>query len=381
MSGMTEEAVGDEFKLTPTLAIKEEYDDNIFYSSTDTQKDFITTISPGLLLKNKTERMDISLSGRLEHRFYSSHKDFNATDQYYEGIGKYALTPRLNLSGKALFSLDSRPDRDIETTGLMLTSVKRDRQNYTISGDYQLSEKTITTFRYDYLKDRYENILFTDLKSNTINLGFILDISKILKSTKVRVHTGYAKYNTSSMEIDNFEARAGIDCALNEKWNLLLDGGGRYTNSKFKISELMGISKKEKNHGWGTIGQLALIYEGERYSGKISASMDILPASGYSGTTERTSFIFSVSRRFNNELYGTLQGGYYINKSRAGEFSTHEIDESTIRLTPGIRYQIDNDKTIEFIYAYNMKKYNISGNRAHKNVFFISYRIQHHLFE
>ena len=42
--------------------------------------------------------------GRLDHRLYSSHSDLNATDQYYEGTGKYAFTPRLNLSGKALYS-------------------------------------------------------------------------------------------------------------------------------------------------------------------------------------------------------------------------------------------------------------------------------------
>ena len=51
----------------------------------------------------------------------------------------------------------SSPDRDFETTGLSLTNVKRKRQNYTVSGDYLLSEKTMTTFSYDYLNDKYDS--------------------------------------------------------------------------------------------------------------------------------------------------------------------------------------------------------------------------------
>ena len=41
--GIVENAYTDEFKLTPSLAVKEEYNDNILYSQTNTEKDFITT--------------------------------------------------------------------------------------------------------------------------------------------------------------------------------------------------------------------------------------------------------------------------------------------------------------------------------------------------
>jgi hypothetical protein len=51
----------DEFKLTPSLAVKEEYNDNILYSTTNTQKGFITTLSPGLALTERTERMDLAV--------------------------------------------------------------------------------------------------------------------------------------------------------------------------------------------------------------------------------------------------------------------------------------------------------------------------------
>ena len=203
---VSQEATGGEFKLTPSLDAKEEYNDNIYSSSTDTQKDFITTLSPGLALTDRTERMDLSLLGRLDHRLYSSHSDLNATDQYYEGTGKYAFTPRLNLSGKALYSVNSNHDRDFTTTGLLLTNVKLFRQNYSISGDYRLSEKTTTTFSCDYLNDKYDSVLYNDLETNTFNLGFIRDISNFLESTKATINVGYTKSNIPDMKTDNYEA-------------------------------------------------------------------------------------------------------------------------------------------------------------------------------
>ena len=121
---VSQEAAGDEFKVTPAIAVKQEYNDNILYWPSDTQHDFITTTSPELNITDKTERMEANLSGRLDERLYSIHGGLNATDQFYEGSGKYALTPRLNLSGKAFYSQDSNPDRDLNVTGLALTNVQ-----------------------------------------------------------------------------------------------------------------------------------------------------------------------------------------------------------------------------------------------------------------
>jgi hypothetical protein len=386
--GIVEDAYTDEFKLTPSLAVKEEYNDNILYSQENTEKAFITTLSPGLALTDKTERLDLSLSGRLDHRLYSNHSNLNATDQYYEGTGKYTFTPRLNFSGKALYSDDSRPDRDFETSGLSYTNVKRQRQNYTTSGDYMLSEKTMTTFSYDYLNDKYNSDSFTDLESHTFDLGFIRDMSSVLESTKARMNMGYAKYNIPGMKIDNYETTVGIDRALNEKWNVLVNGGTRYTYSRFSVMEFVAappflIERKETNSGWGAVGQLTLTYNGERgsNSGYLSAVHNILPASGRSGASERTSFILSVHKRFTYELYGTLWAGYFINRSDTNQFSTQKIDEDTVSLNPGIRYEFDKDKAIEASYGYNWTKYNLNNTRAQRNTFFVRFRMQHHLFE
>ena len=59
----------DEFKLIPSIGIREEYNDNIFYSSNDTVDDFITTIRLGLELIERTERLDLNLSATVSPFF------------------------------------------------------------------------------------------------------------------------------------------------------------------------------------------------------------------------------------------------------------------------------------------------------------------------
>jgi uncharacterized protein (PEP-CTERM system associated) len=130
----------DEVRLTPSIEAKEQYNDNILFASSETYKDFYTTLIPGLTFLEKTERLQVDLSGRAERRVYSKYSEFNATDQFYTGSGRYSLTERLGITGKAEYSQDSRPDRDLETTGLAYTGVTRYRQGYGFGSNYLLSE-------------------------------------------------------------------------------------------------------------------------------------------------------------------------------------------------------------------------------------------------
>ena len=139
-SGMR--ASADRRELDLFLGAKEEYNDNIFFSYDDPVDDFITTLSGGLKFLNQTERTDLFLSGIVERLIYSSEKDLNSTDQYYKGRFGYKFTPRLGAKVDAAYSKDSRPDRDVAESGLILSTVPRQIQNYGAAVDYALTEIT-----------------------------------------------------------------------------------------------------------------------------------------------------------------------------------------------------------------------------------------------
>ena len=130
----------DEFKLIPSIAVREEYNDNIFYSYHDEVDDWITTVSPGLELIERTEQLDLNLSATVSPIFYADHSDWDDVDQNYGATGAYKITPLLGVNANALYDVSNRPDRDIETTGMVESVDERKRQDYGFGVDYQLTE-------------------------------------------------------------------------------------------------------------------------------------------------------------------------------------------------------------------------------------------------
>src|SRR5271157_1517136 len=133
---------GNEFRLVPSISVKEEYNDNILFDTDGARKDFITTISPGIEIVNNTQRLETDLLARLNRFDYANNREFSATDQLYNGKFRYHATPLINISAEAGYVRDSQPDRDILTSGIILTTVPRNRINASMSADYQFSEKT-----------------------------------------------------------------------------------------------------------------------------------------------------------------------------------------------------------------------------------------------
>ena len=375
----------DEVKLTPSIAVKEEHNDNILYGASETFKDFYTTISPKLSFLEKTERLKIDLSGRADRRIYSKYSEFNATDQFYDGTGSYSVTERLGITGNVAYSKDSRPDRDLETTGLTYTGVARYRQNYGFGVNYLLSEILAATFYYNYLNDTYDDPRYADMEAHMFNMGVVHDLSYFSRKTQARMNIGYARYNIQNFRVDNYEWTAGVYRALDEKWNLLLDAGLRYTTSRFTFAEATSappfyVYKYDNSRDWGGVGQLALAYKGLKSSGQVKINHDIMPASGRSGTSERTAFMAGVDMRLTYEFRCTLNGGYFINKSQAGQYSVQKIDENSYWISPSLIYEYSRDVSFNFSYNYNKSHSNITNTDTERNLFQVRYKIQHDLF-
>jgi len=148
-----------EIKFVPMLSLREEYNDNIFLDSTREEEidDRITTISPGARLRGRTEKLDASLQTSFDILKYARNDDLDETDQEYSGSITCKISERLRASAQAREIEDSRADRDIETTGLVLGAEKRHRRQLGSSADYALSEKATATLSYSYYKETFDD--------------------------------------------------------------------------------------------------------------------------------------------------------------------------------------------------------------------------------
>ena len=379
--------LADEFKVTPSISVKEDYNDNVLYSVDNVQHDFLTTLSPGLTFLNRTERMELTINGGLDHRIYSKNTELNATDQTCQGNIRYVFDPKNTFAAKAGYVQDSSADRDFETTGLPLTTLKRNRQTYGASWDYIFTEIAVASLSYDYGNDTYEGDRYSDLESHSAGIMFVRDLSYFAQSTKGRLHFGYSRYLQTNLSVENYSATLGFSRDLSEKWSVMLDAGARYTRSWFKVYQYSPVppfplqSSDERNRDRGGIGALALAYKGERTTGELSLSYDLAPASGRSGTAERTSATLNINHRFTYELKGGISAGYYKNKSQEGDFSTSSIDEELFRISPSIRYEFNNDARLEASYNFSKTWYHVDHSQAERNLFSLRFYIQYDLIK
>jgi len=389
-------ALADEFRLLPSIAEKVEYNDNIFVTPSNapaSQKfhDFVSTTSGGLQLLSNTERLNLDVSARVDQLFYKENPSFNSTDQFYKAALKYSLTQKLSVSLRGEFDRDSRPDRELFTSGLVLSALRREVSMEGFTADYALSSLTTASLMYDHGQYWYRNSRGVDMNYDASSLSFIRDVSDYVRNLKARFTLGYSRYNFTGLEVDNYEATTGFEYALQEKWKFLMDVGARYTESYFEALKIIGIlgpfvfvsPTNVTSTGTAFVGKATLVYTGEKTTANIISGRDVMPAYGSLGTVERTFATANISRKFTYELSGFLDGGYFINKSQAGQLAATPLNAETFYGTAGLRYEFSRDMFLEGSYNYvwiDNKAVN-PGTIGRRNLFMVRFFVQHAILE
>ena len=364
-------AFADGDKLVVSLKLKEEYNDNIFFNADNEMDDYITTVSPGVELRRSYERTYASLKGLFDVAMYTDNSDLNNVDQLYTAGISHKLTQRLSLSSDASYKRDSRPDRDIEETGLALGTDIRNKQRYTAGIDYVLSEKSNVNVKYAHNRDDYDDPTLTDYDSHTVKMGLAYNLSYWLPLTTGRITTGYSRYNYPYTSVDNYNLTFGGERRLTEIYSYYADLGGRFTRPDDGDDSSGGVLK------------FGIKYKGEITSGNAFFSHDIRPASGSRGLRERTSFVVSLKQRmFTEKMIGSLRGGYYLNKSDRRELSVDDTDEHTIRISPRLTYRITQNVKLDTSYTYTRIKDKARNDyMKDRNLVFIGLVIEYPFFE
>jgi hypothetical protein len=376
-------------KLIPSVDLRQEYIDNLFMTQNDTtaasdviMDDFITTTSPGLTVKQQSERLKLNLNSHLDWAWYKKNNDLNGYDKAASGGLSYAATERLDISADASCSRDSRPDRDLDVTGLILDTTRRDRYNGGISGNYLISEKTSASLSSSYHQDDYDSNENIDYKSSTANMGIFHQPAWLNHLTTLFCNVQYSQYEYETSTVDYYSISTGAESDITETFNIRFDLGARYTVSEFQTLKWIlsdppyGYEIKvveETNSSKGGIGQISLNYHGEFIHCAMSAAHDIQPASGRDGSSERTSTSLTFNKRFTEELNCSLDGSYFVNNADEDEFSSVAIDEETFRLSFKSRYNFSPFVYLEAGYSFTRLINETTDAKADRNLTFIHY--------
>ncbi|MCP2500226.1 MAG: outer membrane beta-barrel protein [Deltaproteobacteria bacterium] len=369
-------ALGYDFRLVPSLAAREGYNSNLYFTPQDRVDSWVTRVAPGLDVSGRTERLDAAAGGNLIWWWYSADSNLNTVDYDARGRAAYRFTDTFRASATGEYRKESSPDRIFEDTGVVQNFQVDYRQDYTASAEVALSEKAAATLSYAYQQVEYPDRPFQDFTYHTADLGFAYNLSRFATETKGRLDLGFGRGLYEGLTVNNYTATVGVFRAVHELWSARVGIGGRYTTSTFDV-----LGQRQESTDWGWVGDASVIYTGERTNASFTFSNDIAPAYGYAGAVLRTSGVLNLSRRFLHELSGTLLAGYYRNKSEAGQYSFRSIDEQSTRLRPGIRWEATKNIVLDASYQYTWLEYQLTGEKVVQNVVYASATLSYPFFD
>jgi hypothetical protein len=167
------QARGEDYDIIPSMIVKQEYSDNLFFSGNGKTDSFITAFSPRLELARKNERTDASLIAGMDWFVYWDTSDLvTATNQQYRGRFSHRLSERLRVSLDAGYWINNQPDENITKDGVVIDAIHRDKQSYSAGMDYALSEKSALALGYQYQQENYPGLQNADSGSHGASLGY-----------------------------------------------------------------------------------------------------------------------------------------------------------------------------------------------------------------
>jgi hypothetical protein len=218
--------------ITPSISLREEYNDNIFLTPTDKEGDFITSIFPSINVSSETDFLKLSLDYGLDIKLYLHNSDQNETS--LKGMQRINLDTTLSPYKDIFFikisdvyervSIDERDQVAYDNYIVNMT----DRNIFSINPyvEYPLSGTVKTRLGYTYKNVWYSDDAGDNYEDHMASLSITKELSAKLTGT---VSYDYLMYKPTKNEdhfnedYDQQTARLQLHYALGP--NFTIEGG------------------------------------------------------------------------------------------------------------------------------------------------------------
>lgn len=332
-------ASANDVTLVPSLRISGEYDDNVFFNSTDEVDDYLTIISPGLTFDYATELLNLQSLIVVDFLRYFDETELDTENQRYDLNGRYQLASKWNIAGNFSYIKDTTLESELEETGIV--HLREDRKRYNAGGglSYQMTELTDLNFNYTHTVTRYDSEDNVDYDYDNFSLLCNRKLKNQLDVLTVR--TNYSIFDSDEEKTNNYELLLGWFHKFSETLDLNASAGPRYTRQNFN-------DDREDEDSWGTTVDISLNKRGETRSATIGYSRRIW--NNADGDLVETDRIYT---RANQRIIGRLGVGFV-----AGLYFTSQEDDSDnddtryYILNPSLYYMLTENHSIELAYSY-----------------------------
>ncbi|MHB8056676.1 MAG: TIGR03016 family PEP-CTERM system-associated outer membrane protein [Desulfuromonadaceae bacterium] len=222
-------AQGAEFRLHPSLAVMEEFTDNVFETPTNRTSDYITRVLPGLVMYYKAPVLEGDLSYLFDYRHYA--KDSRGDEVSHTLSAKAKLTAVDNLLFLEAADYYQRVSLDVtrDTTTESLFVNQSDRNIITVSPYFTLrpSARIPVKAGYRYTDTRYIDSIAID---KTNHVGFLDIAYELSKNFSLTAGYTYAREYSDIDDYSQHQALGGFRYEYAEKSFFFAKAGKTWTN-------------------------------------------------------------------------------------------------------------------------------------------------------
>ena len=144
--------------VLPTFTLAEEFDDNVFVSTTDPKSDFITRMTPALQLGYRSEPFTLLTSGSIDAEIYANNPELSdAANRKRAALEmKYLPFRLLTVSLNVTYFETNTPSELVPTTGLQLARTRATQLAIIPAATYQITSVDTATASYAFFHDTLE---------------------------------------------------------------------------------------------------------------------------------------------------------------------------------------------------------------------------------
>jgi hypothetical protein len=304
---------------------------------------------------------------------YTGNSELDGFEQRHAVFGSYRVTPLTTLSADASFSHETRPDRYVETTGIVVRQ-ESDQQQYSAGAAVALSERLTGDVSYAYHKTDYNSLDSSDVEAHGVKGSLEYATEEYLPLLKLKTGASFNNYRYDAVTVRSYGATVGASCRILETWSAKGDVGGRFTHSRFTDAPLSPPNAAGQRDEVGWVASLLAVYRGEDDDDRVSFVLrrDLQSTTGRPGAVEETSATVIFARRISADLAGSIGGGWYRNRSTSASSGFDPVDQTSLQIHPSVVYKMSRNFTLEIDYEFATVHDHYENSDVSRNKVFVT---------
>jgi opacity protein-like surface antigen len=390
-------AYAAEKRLTPSITLRNTYDDNIFL---DEGSDLELSASPKLEYMYSTPTSSLSLAAAVDIYRYLDEDQYDRENQAYSLNSKYPLNERLSLSLGANFNIDYTFEEALEETGEVTQKNKRHRYSLAPGLEYQLAPRyflrlnpSINMVDYrsgdndddrDYQTYGLNLVLGHEWTAKTtlfLMLDYGLTDVDDLKLSGLNVLGTQTKYGQFDQEQHVYQAMVGVEHQYTRNLSFSLRAGTSLSTTEYEEVRplflgglIVGTATKDiDEENTGLVVEGGLDYEMQRSNLSLDLSRSVSQSTD-GESINRNRVRFSITRYFSERLRGILNASYVRSKSVSDADDVGDgVDTETYSFSPGLSYVLTENSALELRYNYRAVDDDVDDDHDQRNRIYLQY--------